>query len=291
MKCKEATSPFIPLGRRHSDRPWVPSLGMLIVLTIFPHAAAFASPEGTRNLSNVHGLLPETRVHVDATAGEILEFCSSDDGVNDTESIHPNCLGTAEACVDANGQRAIIDGEEERLGLVDADRSGSEILLYPPTQRPCLVDDDCPADNGTCRDQNGRSVSGTGDEGQCALSFQVRSEASADGGGRPAALGFCTALHDPDDRQWHRHIITENGVWTIDFAGEQATLNGLTTHGRYAGQPSTRFFEVQVLDPQGGPSVSPRIFSEDWAFTKHNEAYRSPGHFTHSLAHPPMNSN
>ena len=109
------------------------SMGLLIMIVAWPFGAALANPEGTRNVGNMHGLLPQTLVRVDATAGEVLEFCSSDDGINGTESIHPTCLGSPEACADEPNLRLVITQSRFRsmMYILLTLRSALKLSLVP----------------------------------------------------------------------------------------------------------------------------------------------------------------
>ena len=255
-------------------RKWCAILSLFLVLVWVPQTAK-AVPEGTRNFGLTTGLQDSGLVRVFARRGDVIHMCSSDDGYPERRPLINGCLGQRRDCPTVYPTERFVDDPDAPGGLVADHRVNSEILLRPPTPRPCLSDSDCPGDAQTCRDALGFPIRrGRSDAiGTCAATFDIVSEPSEDDTPPGPARGFCTAFHRPENRIWHAHTVTEDGYWTLDFAGETQTLAGHTAYGSYEAVPSTKFFEVDVVDAQGRSLDGGRLNSLDWRLTTHHKRF------------------
>ena len=244
------------------------AFNLIVSVLICMCTTANARPEGTRDFQHFVGLGHETKVHVNLALGEALRFCSSDDGVNDIYPVHSHCLGGPIACDEEPGEWVHIDSQTEQDGLLQPGRRQAAILVWPPAPEVCAGDMECNFENGlSCRTQDGQPVGGEGQalEGHCAYRFDVQSNPASPDEARAPAPGFCTALHPEDSRDYHSITANVAGIWTIDFAGEAPTL--LSHHPRRltSEKASTRFFEIDILGPEGEERPNGRIFRNDGA--------------------------
>ena len=222
------------------------------LLVGFMTSTAYAVPEGTRQLGLNQGLEGNITVRVFARPGETIRVCSSDDGFQEDDVIErgevfsldldpgsPHC-GRGGACAD---DQAVFD-----LG-----RLGSEIVVYSPNVPRCENDAAC-AGEQTCRDfGTGRRVE-PGGRGRCGRALPV----NADG-------GFCDAPQAEADRAWRTVQADIEGRYYINFVGEPETL---TSSGS-----SVRFFEVDVLDPEGASVSGGRLHDDEWRINAHSFNY------------------
>ena len=136
-------------------------------------------------------------------------------------------------------------------GVPDAEfaRQGEEFLLQRPSAARCQDDGPCRADE-VCRDwETGLARAALPLDapfsGTCVLPFSQQ------------AGGFCDDTAGPGG--WLEHVATETGAWRLDFAGEadQSTRN-------------TRYWAVDVLDPDGVSVPLGRAHSTYWVLDAHD---------------------
>ncbi|MCA9528291.1 MAG: hypothetical protein KC549_18530, partial [Myxococcales bacterium] len=238
---------------------------------------ANAVPEGTRNLQINQGLLRRTPVNVFARAGELIRFCSSDDGHNDTAPLYGNCIGPT---VDQGGPCAPCEGAGcDPVGInggarwdlehpvdrglsVLRSRRGAEILLSAPTPRACQGDLQCDAGQ-SCRSRPDGAAWSGGEAGYCAWAFPVEE-------GR----GFCSAWIPEGSFRFHEHRAEVTGHWTLDFVGERYSISTNAEPDRDK-VVSTRYFEIDVRLADGRDAPPGRVSALAWRFTGHARAYPS----------------
>ncbi len=221
--------------RRHLDFSDQIQLSLLLCLGLIAPVQA----EGTRELGLAVGLSQSTVVHIAIDApDEVLSFCASDEGVQ-----APPVLGQS---LDLNPGDPV---EKDPL------RAGADIVVYPPTDVPCVGPDAC-APRQICFNRSLElpfefGPSGDGDS-FCGYAFRISPTADPD-------AGFCDAQTQAPN---HFELLsTETGVWRFDFVGERSTTG--------APQRNTRFFDIGVRTGTGQIVRSPRVFSYQWYLSTH----------------------
>lgn len=201
-------------------------------VVLFGCSLAQAAPEGSPQLGPTQGLESQTAVRVDvAAAGETIRLCSSDDGRQEPP------VGVTPLDADPGAPNPVAEG-----------RRGAEILVAPPDGPDCAGDADCPMGQ-QCRDRReGLPFAGAAPEGYCAIALAVTAD-----------VGFCS--HEARAPAWQTVVADRPGAWLVDFAAEPETL---TPSGA-----STRYFEIEVLDPAGRPVRGGRVKSRQWLLNAH----------------------
>ncbi|MEZ4467224.1 MAG: hypothetical protein R3F43_22960 [bacterium] len=253
------------------------ALGVLGALLALVPTAALAVPEGTRNLQINQGLYRRTPVNVFAREGELIRFCSSDDGHNDTQPLYGNCIGpTLERggpcgpCEGAGcdpvgpdgGRRWNLEHPVDRHLSVLRERRGAEILLSPPNPSACQGDVQC-GGGQTCRARPDGGPWSGGEAGYCALAFPV-----AEG------QGFCSAWIPEGSFRFHEFRATATGHWTLDFVGERYSVSTNADPDRDK-VVSTRYFEIDVRLADGRDAPPGRVSALAWRLTGHDRSYPS----------------
>ncbi len=210
--------------------PW---LTALVWAAAWPTGAA-ARPEGTPQLGLTQGLEEQSTIQVDvAEAGETLRICTSDDGRREPP--------VGEVLID-------LAPAGEPNPVTEA-RRGAEVLLFAPDALACADDLVCPMGQ-RCVTRDGLAPAAGGEEmGQCARPLAVTPD-----------LGYCNAA-DPT-RDWIEIVADTPGTWSMDFAGELETLQQAGT--------TTRYFEVEVVRPDGAPVDGGRVHARQWLLNAHN---------------------
>ncbi|MCB9551785.1 MAG: hypothetical protein H6705_07860 [Myxococcales bacterium] len=242
-----------------SDAVWWAALWVIPAALGATAGPAAARPEGTVQLGLTQGLDQRTEVRVRVLdPGETIRVCSSDDGVQELDVPGPDgLLG--------------IDDAPGAPNPVDEDRQGAEIIAYAPDAQPCAGFEDCDLaipelcyvkPHGltldTFRVVFGREPNGD-EAARCGRPLEVV----------PNGAGFCAAA--TVDPAWHALQSGAAGVWSFDFAGERETL---TNNGT-----STRFFEIDVLDPAGEPVAGGRVHALFWQLHAHDRDYGADSEF------------
>ena len=204
--------------------------------------AALAFPEGTPQLGVTQGLEGPTqvRVHIEQE-GERIRLCSSDDGTQEP---------------DAGG--VPIDANPGEANPVHEGRLGREIILYAPAADGCNADEPCPMGLSCNIVRTGLPIDAEHPSGRCGRTLTVT-----------ANEGYCNS--ETPAAQWLEVITDVAGTWTVDFAAEPETI---TTSG-----DSTRYFEIDVRDPQGNPAPAGRVYARQWLLNAHTFDLGSAANF------------
>ena len=228
----------------------VSTLAMTALLGSIPLGAR-ALPEGTPQLGLTQGLDYQTEVRVlTVDAGETIRICSSDDGRQEPD-------------VEVDGRIVRLDDTPGGPHPEDEERQGAEIIAYAPDAADCAAFADCEQSDDVFElcyvrphgltierfdEVFGRPLSGS-ERAQCGRPLEV----AADG------IGACTAA--TLEPMWQIVQSAAAGVWTFDLSGEPETI---TRRGR-----STRYFEVEVLAPDGEPRDGGRLHALYWGLHTH----------------------
>jgi len=227
--------------------------GISLVLWLVPILAcavvspASARPEGTVQLGLTQSLGTGTTVWVNISQpGETIRVCTSDDGLQDGDT-----------------DDGPVDQAPGAQNPVAPARQGAEIFAFPAGTPPCRRSADCPPDS-VCVDRQREQVTDSfaedeiGLNNRCAMALSVTPQ-----------RGYCTA--NLPAQTPHTLDTDQIGVWSFDFAGEPETL---TDGGR-----TTRYFEIEILDPDGRPVEGGRVWSDQWLLRSHGAAGASNAEF------------
>ena len=194
---------------------------------------ALALPEGTPQLGATQGLESQALLAVDVVeAGETIRVCSSDDGLQEPP---------------VGGSNLDAEPGAENLVMPEA-RRGAEVLIYRPDSIRCGPEVECPMGQLCYQRRRGIPAEPDGD-GRCAIPFAVTAD-----------VGFCR--HETPPQSWIELVADLEGRWEIDLASEPETVSESGS--------STRYFEVDVLQPGGESVRGGRLNTRQWLMNAHD---------------------